>query len=312
MGVYCMKKFVSLLLALAMMLSLLSVAAFAASGDFDDGLGDWDSTNPCGKDLVWSLVDGVLTISGSGAMTDWTTSAQDIPWLADKGEVTKVVVCDGVTSIGGRAFQDMDALACVILPETLKSVGAYAFDGCDALDAVCFVGTEAQWSGVSVPNSAGLKDKTFYAVTQIGDHWIAHVEAIDAACETDGNIEYWFCPDCGAYFADANAETPITEDAVIVEGFAHEYENGICTVCCKADPDADIKVVSFGADLGAANRMGAAYADGKLIGMFESVSVDGSLYAAIPTALYKKMDTAKLFQLDAYYAPVCGAGVFEK
>lgn len=305
-----MKKFVSMLLVLTLSLSLLTVAVFA--GSFDSGLGDWDSTNPCGDNLVWSLADGVLTISGTGAMTDWTTSAQSVPWSGSADEITKIVVCDGVTTIGGRAFQNMSALTSVILPETLSSVGAYAFADCTALDAVCFAGTEEQWADVSVPNSADLADKTVYFVTQIGDHWIAHIEAKAPACETEGNIEYWYCPVCDGYFSDATAETPTTADAVILEGLAHTYEHGICTICCEADPDADIKVISFGEDLGAVNRMGAAYAGGKLIGWFESVSVDGELYGAVSNDLYKKMDTAKLFQLDTYYAPVCAAGVFEK
>ena len=306
-----MKKLISMLLVLTLTLGLLTSAAFAA--DFDDGgLGDWDSSSPCGGNLVWSLVDGVLTITGTGAMTDWTTSAQSIPWTGSLDQITKIVVCDGVTTIGGRAFQNMPELDCVILPETLKTIGAYAFAGCTELDDVCFAGTQAQWNAVSVPNSADLGDKTVYLVELVGDHWIAHMEENAPACEVEGNVEYWYCPECDGYFADALGEDAITEDDVIVEALAHDYAYGICTVCGKADPNADIKVLTFGADHGAATFMGAAYKNGKLIGMFDSVSVGGTVYSAVPTDLYKKMDTAKLFQLDENYAPLCAAGEFSK
>ena len=56
-----------------------------------------------GKALTWSMDNGVLTISGEGAMSDWA-SVEETPWYADMEDITSIVIEDGVTSIGKNAF----------------------------------------------------------------------------------------------------------------------------------------------------------------------------------------------------------------
>ena len=41
-------------------------------------------------------------------------------------------------------------------------------------------------------------------------HQLDHVEAKEPTTGADGNIEYWYCPICGKYFADANGDQEIT------------------------------------------------------------------------------------------------------
>lgn len=41
------------------------------------------------------------------------------------------------------------------------------------------------------------------------DHYTP-VEAVEVTCETNGNIAYWYCEDCGKYYSDANAKDEIT------------------------------------------------------------------------------------------------------
>lgn len=43
-------------------------------------------------------------------------------------------------------------------------------------------------------------------------------------CTEDGNNEYWSCPDCGAFFLDANASTPVNYHNDVVIGFlGHDF-----------------------------------------------------------------------------------------
>ena len=66
-----MKKLLSLFLALALCLSCFSITAFAA---------DVIDSGTCGEELTWELTDdGTLTISGIGAMPDYTNS-EKAPW----------------------------------------------------------------------------------------------------------------------------------------------------------------------------------------------------------------------------------------
>ena len=56
-----------------------------------------------GDNLTWILDDeGVLTISGTGAMASWNWKGS--PWYANKDKIESVVIEDGVTSIGANAF----------------------------------------------------------------------------------------------------------------------------------------------------------------------------------------------------------------
>ena len=58
----------------------------------------------CGENLRWTLDDsGVLIISGTGDMTDWDYFAQT-PFYSNKSKIKKVVIEEGITSIGDSAF----------------------------------------------------------------------------------------------------------------------------------------------------------------------------------------------------------------
>lgn len=82
------KACVSLLIALLMIAALLPAGIVASA---DEGT--------CGENLTWTLDDdGLLTISGTGDMSDYMFRG---PWnYAPKA----VVIEEGVTSIGKNAF----------------------------------------------------------------------------------------------------------------------------------------------------------------------------------------------------------------
>ncbi|MBQ7399428.1 MAG: leucine-rich repeat domain-containing protein [Clostridia bacterium] len=67
------------------------------------------ASGTCGNKLSWSLdTDGVLTISGTGDMTDWS-SVESTPWYDYMSDIKSIVVENGVTSIGNNAFGILDA-----------------------------------------------------------------------------------------------------------------------------------------------------------------------------------------------------------
>lgn len=68
---------------------------------------------PCGTNLTWSLDGlGTLIISGTGSMTDFTSSydddtkenSVDSPWFEHRLDIQKIIINSGVTSIGNFAF----------------------------------------------------------------------------------------------------------------------------------------------------------------------------------------------------------------
>ncbi len=92
------------------------------------------SSGDCGVGVTWALDNsGVLTIKGSGAMSDYG-SGSAVPWH-DK-TVTSAVIGDGVTKIGNYAFYNCSGLTSVTIPNSVTSIGDYAFYGCSGLTSV--------------------------------------------------------------------------------------------------------------------------------------------------------------------------------
>jgi len=91
----------------------------------------------CGEDLTWQLQNGTLTISGSGAMADYS-DADAQPWQAYRKTITSLTIGSGVTKIGDYAFSKCTALHSVKIPANVETIGRYAFGGCTNLVNVAF------------------------------------------------------------------------------------------------------------------------------------------------------------------------------
>ena len=89
----------------------------------------------CGANLTWSLntSTGVLTISGTGAMTDFIYQA---PWYSSRSSIKTVNIGNSVTSIGADAFAYCSSLTSVTIPNSVTSIGSRAFYECSSLTSV--------------------------------------------------------------------------------------------------------------------------------------------------------------------------------
>ena len=85
-------------------------------------------TGTCGENLTWTFDnEGVLTISGSGDMTDYAQFDKR-PW--DSLTIKKVIIQYGVTSIGDYAFRRFSQITSVTMSSSLRRIGVCAFSGC--------------------------------------------------------------------------------------------------------------------------------------------------------------------------------------
>ncbi|MCD7881705.1 MAG: leucine-rich repeat domain-containing protein [Clostridiales bacterium] len=125
----------------------------ATADEEDDSVLD---SGTCGDNLTWTLnSDYVLIISGTGDMTDWSSSSS-IPWYSYIEKITQVVIESGVTSIGRYAFYNCTGLTSVVIPDSVTSIGNYAFRGCTGLISV------------SIPDSVtSIGDAAFYSCTSL-------------------------------------------------------------------------------------------------------------------------------------------------
>ena len=166
------KRIVSLILSITMLFSITAGLGFSAYAE------TYSST--CGKNVTWSLDEntGKLTISGSGAMDDYS-SYSSVPWSSHRFAIKSVDIGNGVKSIGDAAFSNCINLTSVTIPNSVTSIGNYAFSNCNSLisitipNSVRSIGHQAfeccsYLTNVTIPNSIkSIDDAIFYRCTRL-------------------------------------------------------------------------------------------------------------------------------------------------
>lgn len=99
------------------------------------------SSGSCGESITWVLEkDGTLTLTGSGPMSDYYSfnygSDYQAPWSGSAPLITRIIVGEGITTIGNYAFSSCGKITTVTLPKSLTSIGNFAFDDCLSLTAI--------------------------------------------------------------------------------------------------------------------------------------------------------------------------------
>lgn len=127
----------------------------------------------CGGALTWKLDSkGTLTISGTGAMTDYTKSGV-APWNKDCEEIRFVVIENGVTTIGEYAFENCTLLESVVISDSVEKIGKYAFSGCSALKRISLPDSIAQIGDYAFRASGLEAVKIPEGVTLLGEGMFA-------------------------------------------------------------------------------------------------------------------------------------------
>ena len=160
------KRLLSFMLAVLMIASLLPATALAA---------DRVASGTCGAEgdgsnLTWTLdSDGVLTISGTGAMKEY--DPYKAPWYGSSSRVKSAVIAEGVTSIGGKAFLDCTSLTSVTIPDSVTSIGKQAFMYCTSLTGVTIPDSVTSIGGAAFNGCSSLASVTIpNSVTSIGEY----------------------------------------------------------------------------------------------------------------------------------------------
>ena len=137
-----MKKIISLLLSLAMLLTITSGLNLTAYADVQTG--------KCGENVSYSLdtSTGVLTISGTGDM--YNSLIESFRYIKS------VIIENGVTSIGAHVFEGCKSLTNVTIGNSVTSIGKDAFLGCASLISI------------TIPNSVtSIENEAFEGCTSL-------------------------------------------------------------------------------------------------------------------------------------------------
>lgn len=92
-----------------------------------------DANGTCGANLNWTLEAGTLTITGSGAMEDFTEPDM-APWYVYREEILRVILPEELTNVGNLAFYQCENLTAVVVPDAVERIGEYAFAGCTDME----------------------------------------------------------------------------------------------------------------------------------------------------------------------------------
>ena len=111
-------------------------AVFFCDAEFKDGKFLLPSSGKCGDNLAWKFDQqtGTLTISGSGAMYDFTED--NMPWANHIAAITSIELPDGLTTFGTNAFRNCAGVQAIQIPTSLTASGNDAFYGCTGIKEV--------------------------------------------------------------------------------------------------------------------------------------------------------------------------------
>ena len=142
--------------------------------------------------LIWILTDEYeLIFDGKGVLE----KKGEYPWKEYISLINKITIVDGVTSIGGYAFDGYSGLTSVVIGNSVTSIGSYAFRGCSGL------------SSIEIPNSVtSIGNYAFYGCSGLTSVVIGN------SVTSIGNDAFSFCSGLTSVVI-GNSVTSIGNDA---------------------------------------------------------------------------------------------------
>ena len=148
----------------------------------------YEKTGSCGTDLTWTLTSSTasgeydkLTISGSGAMSDFDNSENNYcaPWDGYSYSIKTLIIEEGVTHIGNVAFYDLSEVTSdITIPASVESIGDNAFS---------YVSSSKNNAGISITTA---KDSKLSIINEyVFEYANAHIDLSNSTQLT--NIEYY-------------------------------------------------------------------------------------------------------------------------
>ena len=237
---------------------------------------------------------GVLTLSGSGAMNNYQYTSQNgvngmgstAPWgdqiknsLFDgqynSDIITKIVVGDGITTIGDYAFYGLDHVTEVVLPSGITSVGEGAFAKCSALTSfdihdlsVTSVGAYAFKDCTGLTQFLTSSSVTYFAdnaFTNTPDLVMYGENGIYSQTYANGNSIPYFVTDMTQCRINAKAGNTVKESA---NPFANaDLSNGVTisfSKLCNSDLGWNTSLINFSTGVNTDNRYFIIMANGTM------------------------------------------------
>ncbi len=169
--------------------------------------------------------------------------------------LTSVTIPNSVTTIMYYAFCDCTYLTAVAIPDSVTTIGEGSFYWCDSLTDVYYGGSEEDRAAISIgdSNSPFLNATWHYnygscvheyaypcdqycslcgeLTNPDAAHTVEYVAEVPATCTENGNVEYWYCSDCGSVWLDAECTLHTNRMNVVIPATDHTYDSACDTTC---------------------------------------------------------------------------------
>lgn len=177
--------------------------------------------------------NGTATITGS-----WIETSGNEEFTAGNNSIADSVLFNGKTGkVIGNATLPADAAVAqgmtldiptgttLTVPEgktftnngTVKLLGDLYHSGNDTTKGDLICNSHSGGTATCVEAAKCSLCKASYGDKDSTNHvGLKHTDAKDATLAEAGNIEYWFCPACGKYFADANTTSEIAKEDTVI------------------------------------------------------------------------------------------------
>lgn len=139
----------------------------------------------CGKSVRWELDEtGTLFIYGSGKMEN--DASRNAPWHNYRDQICRIIIGNGVTSIGDFAFRHCSNLNEIAIPDSVSQIGKYAFMDCGSLLQIHLPNSVQEIGNQAFYNSGLLRISIPGSVRSLGTELFLRCETISEIVIEDG------------------------------------------------------------------------------------------------------------------------------
>lgn len=161
-----------------------------------------------GNNVTWTLdSEGTLTISGEGKMKSYINFSA--PWEAES--INKVIIENGVTSIGYASFKNCKNLTSVSFPDSLITIYECAFLGCKGLSEISIPSSVTEIGGHAFYDTLWLENKRKESPLVIVNNILIDAMTYTGDVVIPDNV---VCIGGDAFFSNYNITSAIIPDSV--------------------------------------------------------------------------------------------------
>lgn len=135
----------------------------------------------CSDNITWRLTgDYTLYLDGTGEMENLSSSTQ--PWKKYAKSIKKIVVSDGITSIGDYAFSGLGEASSISFSSVVVKIGVCAFADCESLEQIELPETVQTISNEAFKNCKKLKSVVLpQAASELGSGIFKNCTSLESA-----------------------------------------------------------------------------------------------------------------------------------